>query len=54
MASSYHPFPEQAAAIQPALRLFTTSAESTRRLQVTPAMESKLTDHVWEIGELLA
>ena len=24
------------------------------KLRVTPAMESKLTDHIWTIGELLA
>jgi hypothetical protein len=32
----------------------TTSAEFHRTLRVTPAMESKLTDHVWELLELLA
>jgi len=25
-----------------------------KRLRVTPAMESALTDHIWEISELLA
>src|ERR1019366_8902555 len=29
-------------------------AAFTRPLRVTPAMESNLTDHVWELAELLA
>jgi hypothetical protein len=30
------------------------SAEFTRDLRVTPAMEAGVTDHVWSIGEVIA